>query len=163
MAQIFISLGSNVDRERYVIDGLNALTQAFGELTVSSLFESEAVGFEGDAFYNLVVGIDTSDNIELVVKKLRVIEYAHGRSQNAKKFSSRTLDLDLLLYDDLILQQPAQIPRNEIGTNAFVLWPLSEIAGELIHPLLKQSYCQLWQNYDKSSQNLRKVPINWPQ
>lgn len=162
MAQIYISLGSNVEREHYVGAGLTALQQAFGELSVSSLFESEAIGFAGAAFYNLVVGITTPLNIDDVAHTLRTIEFAHGRSANAKKYSPRTLDLDLLLYDNLIVQQPAQIPRDEILTNAFVLWPLSELAGELVHPVNKKSYRQLWQNYDQSSQKLRKVPLNWP-
>lgn len=163
MSSVYISLGSNVDRERYVNEGLTALAHQYGQLTLSSLFESEAIGFAGAPFYNLVVGITTVESIEQVAKTLKTIELEHGRCIDAKKYSPRTLDLDLLLFDDLILEKPAQIPRDEITTNAFVLWPLSEIAGELIHPILQQSYCQLWQNYDKSTQVLRKVPLNWPQ
>jgi 2-amino-4-hydroxy-6-hydroxymethyldihydropteridine diphosphokinase len=162
MAQIYISLGSNVEREHNVNAGLNALQQAFGQLSLSSLFESEAVGFAGAAFYNLVVGIITPKTVAEVAHILREIEFAHGRTLDAKKYSPRTLDLDLLLYDNLILQNPAQIPRDEILTNAFVLWPLSELAGNLVHPLNKQTYRQLWQNYDQTSQTLRKVPLNWP-
>jgi len=163
MALIYISLGSNVERERYVDLGLSALKQAFGELTLSSLFESEAIGFSGAAFYNLVIGITTSMNVEQVAEKLREIEFAHGRIIDAKKYSPRTLDLDLLLYDDLIIDEPAQLPRDEITKNAFVLWPLAEIAPQLVHPILKENYQQLWQGYDKSSQQLRKVPLKWQQ
>jgi 2-amino-4-hydroxy-6-hydroxymethyldihydropteridine diphosphokinase len=161
MSRIYISLGSNVDREHYVKAGLTALANVYEQLTLSSLFESEAVGFSGAAFYNLVIGIDTFDSVELVAEQLRIIEFTHGRALDAKKYSPRTLDLDLLLYDDLIIDTPAQIPRNEITKNAFVLWPLAEIAGQLIHPVLKISYQQLWQEYNKSSQQLRKVPLNW--
>ena len=161
MSRIYISLGSNVDREHYVKAGLTALANVYEQLTLSSLFESEAVGFSGAAFYNLVIGIDTFDSVELVAEQLRIIEFTHGRALDAKKYSPRTLDLDLLLYDDLIIDTPAQIPRNEITKNAFVLWPLAEIAGQLIHPVLKISYQQLWQEYNKSSQKLRKVPLNW--
>ncbi len=161
MALIYISLGSNVERERYVNEGLTALSQSFGKLTLSSLFESEAIGFTGAAFYNMVIGLSTSMNVEQVAQQLRTIEFAHGRSLDAKKYSPRTLDLDLLLFDDLIIDSPAQLPRDEITKNAFVLWPLAEIAGELLHPIFKTSYQQLWQDYDKSSQILRKVPLNW--
>ena len=161
MSRIYISLGSNVDREHYVKAGLTALANVYEQLTLSSLFESEAVGFSGAAFYNLVIGIDTFDSVELVAEQLRIIEFTHGRALDAKKYSPRTLDLDLLLYDDLIIDTPVQIPRNEITKNAFVLWPLAEIAGQLIHPVLKISYQQLWQEYNKSSQQLRKVPLNW--
>lgn len=161
MAQIYISLGSNVERDHYVDAGLSALAKVYGQLTLSSLFESEAVGFSGAAFYNLVIGITTSHSVEQVAAQLRKIEFAHGRSADAKKYSPRTLDLDLLLYDNLIIESPAQLPRDEITTNAFVLWPLAEVAPQLSHPVLKISYQQLWQNYDKSSQSLRKVPLNW--
>jgi 2-amino-4-hydroxy-6-hydroxymethyldihydropteridine diphosphokinase len=161
MSRIYISLGSNIDREHYVKAGLTALAKVYDQLTLSSLFESQAVGFSGAAFYNLVIGIDTFDSVELVAEQLRIIEFAHGRALEATKYSPRTLDLDLLLYDDLIIDTPAQIPRNEITKNAFILWPLAEIAGQLVHPVLNISYQQLWQEYNKSSQQLRKVPLNW--
>jgi len=163
MAQIYISLGSNVDREYYVEAGLSALAKEYGQLALSSLFESEAVGFSGAAFYNLVIGITTCNSVESVAEQLRAIEFAHGRSADAKKYSPRTLDLDLLLFDDLICQYPAQLPRDEITQNAFVLWPLAELAPKLMHPVLNISYQQLWQDYDKTSQNLRKVPLKWQQ
>ena len=161
MAQIYISLGSNVEREHYVKEGLNALSQGYGQLTLSSLFESEAVGFSGAAFYNLVIGITTFDSIEQVAQELKTIEFTHGRAKEAKKYSPRTLDLDLLLYDNLIINTPAQLPRDEITKNAFVLWPLAEVAPLLIHPVLNINYQTLWQEYNKSSQKLRKVPLNW--
>jgi 2-amino-4-hydroxy-6-hydroxymethyldihydropteridine diphosphokinase len=165
MAQIYISLGSNINREHYVKQGLIALAKAFDlpfeQLTLSSLFESEAVGFNGAAFYNMVIGISCSHNIDEVATILRTIEFSHGREQNAKKFSPRSLDLDLLLYDDLIIDEPAQIPREEITKNAFVLWPLSEVAPELTHPILKKNYRELWQGYNKTSQQLSIVANCW--
>jgi len=130
---------------------------------LSSLFESEAIGFSGNAFYNMVIGLQTQYSLEQVAKRLRHIEINYGRELNAKKFSPRTLDLDLLLFDDLITDIPAQLPRDEITTNAFVLLPLSEIAPTLIHPILQKNYQTLWKNYDKSSQQLEKVPSEWLQ
>jgi len=162
MAEIYISLGSNINRQHYIDQGLNALADAFGVLTLSSLFESEAVGFAGKAFYNMVVGINTEQSLSEVAATLRGIEFAHGRCQNAKKFSPRTLDLDLLLYDDVIADSPAQIPRDEITKNAFVLWPLAELAGHLLHPVIGLSYDELWRQYDKNQQQLKKVPLVWP-
>ncbi len=161
MATIYISLGTNIDREHNVKHGITALSEAFGQLTLSSLFESKAVGFSGAAFYNMVIGVETDKSIEQVATTLREIEFTYGRSRNAKKFSPRTLDLDLLLFDDLISQQPAQLPRDEITTNAFVLWPLSQIAPNLLHPILKESYASLWKNYDKNSQELTIIDNCW--
>jgi len=165
MAQIYISLGSNIEREYHVKHGLKALAKAFNmpfdALSLSSLFESEAVGFDGVAFYNMVIGIKTQFSVEQVTSILRDIEISFGRSPQAKKFSPRTLDLDLLLYDALIIDSPAQLPRDEITKNAFVLWPLSEIAPKLKHPIVNISYENLWQNYDKSSQALTIINKCW--
>ncbi len=165
MAEIYISLGSNVEREYHVQHGLNALAKAFNlpfeQLVLSSLFKSTAVGFSGNAFYNMVIGICTQDSVEQVATKLRDIEINYGRTPSAKKFSPRTLDLDLLLYDDLIINEPAQLPRDEIDKNAFVLWPLNEIAPTLIHPIIKESYQSLWKNYDKASQQLNIIANCW--
>jgi len=161
MANIYISLGSNINRQYNVEKGLDALTELFGPLILSSLFESEAVGFAGKPFYNMVIGATTEMSLDNVARAMRLIEYANGRSQDAKKFSPRTLDLDLLLYNDVIAQQPAQIPREEITKNAFVLWPLSEIAGSLTHPIIGESYQVLWQGYDKKQQKLDIVPLLW--
>ena len=165
MATIYISLGSNVDREFHVQQGLNALAVAFNlpfdALELSSLFESEAVGFSGSPFFNMVIGIKTSQSVEQVAVKLRDIEFSYGRTHDAKKFSPRTLDLDLLVYDDLIIDSPAQLPRNEIDKNAFVLWPLSEVAPRVVHPIIKQNYYTLWQNYDKNYQQLKIVDNCW--
>jgi 2-amino-4-hydroxy-6-hydroxymethyldihydropteridine diphosphokinase len=161
MAIIYISLGSNIDREHNVSQGIKALSNVFGSLTLSSLFESKAIGFNGAAFYNMVIGVDTDKDIDQVANVLRDIEFTYGRSLNAKKFSPRSLDLDLLLFDDLIIEHPAQLPRAEITTNAFVLWPLSQIAPELKHPILKKSYRDLWQQYDKKSQQLSIIDNCW--
>jgi 2-amino-4-hydroxy-6-hydroxymethyldihydropteridine diphosphokinase len=161
MAQVFVSLGTNVNRDENLQKGLLAMQQAFGPLTLSSLFESDAVGFDGAAFYNMVVAFTSSDSVEQVSKALREIEFAFGRTLDAKKFSPRTLDLDMLLFDDLILQTPVQIPRDEITENAFVLWPLAEISGQLLHPVLQLSYQTLWHNYNKNKQQLRKIPFEF--
>jgi len=161
MSYIYISLGSNINREYHVKHGLTELTKAFGALTLSSLYESKAVGFDGSDFYNMVIGAETSYTIEEVADLLRNIEFEYGREQNAKKFSPRTLDLDLLLFDELVLTKPAQIPRNEITRNAFVLWPLAEIAESLKHPIINQSYGQLWNNFNKASQSITQIPFSW--
>jgi 2-amino-4-hydroxy-6-hydroxymethyldihydropteridine diphosphokinase len=161
MAHVFVSLGSNINRQNNTLLGVKALQQQFGSLQLSSLVESDAVGFAGAAFYNMVIAFYTELSVQQVADILRTIEYKYGREKNAKKFSPRTLDLDMLLFDDLIIESPVQIPRNEITANAFVLFPLSEIAGHLCHPVNKLSYKQLWQDYDKSKQPLRIITVNW--
>ena len=160
MATIYISLGSNINREENTRTGVKALKQAFGDLTLSSVYESEAVGFDGDAFYNMVIACEVSTSVHDTNQILRDIEDANGRDRSGPKFSSRTLDLDLLLYDDLKLDENGlKLPRGEILKNAFVLWPLAEIAPDLKHPEAGISYAELWSAFDKSKETL--CPIDF--
>ncbi len=158
MATIYISLGSNINREENTRVGIAALKQIFGDLTLSSVYESEAVGFDGDAFYNMVIACEVSTPVFETNQILRDIEDANGRDRSGPKFSSRTLDLDLLLYDDLVLDENGlRLPRGEILKNAFVLWPLAEIAPELKHPETQNSYAELWAAFDKNKESLRPI------
>ncbi len=157
LARVYVSIGSNIDREHHLAAALQSLQQQFGELTKSTVYETEAVGFVGERFYNLVVGLDTGLSPRDVARVLRGIEDRHGRRRQGGKFSARTLDLDLLLYDDLVLDEDdLKIPRPEILDYAFVLRPLAEIAGERRHPVAGSSYRALWDAFDPSAQPM------WP-
>ena len=160
MSTIYISLGSNINREENTREGVKALREAFGELILSSVYESDSVGFDGDAFYNMVIACEVDVPVHEANQVLRDIEDRHGRDRSGPKFSSRTLDLDLLLYDDLVLDENGLIlPRGEILKNAFVLWPLAEIAPTLKHPVDGRSYDELWSQFDKTRENLKPVPF----
>mgnify|MGYP000627622627 CR=1 FL=1 len=161
MAKIYVSLGSNIEPVRYLKAALIDLDKHFDELVLSSVFESEAVGFDGTNFLNMVVAAETQLSIETVVATFKQIEQDHGRIVGAKKFAARTPDHDLLLYDDVVCQTPIELPRAEILYNAFVLWPLAEIAPQLAHPVVAQAYQELWQQYDKSQQKLWPIEFNW--
>ena len=162
MPRCYISIGSNIDKELHIPSSLRALERHFGELNVSSIYESEAVGFTGDNFYNLVVGFDSSLDVKSVARILRQIELDHGRTRDSKKFSARTLDLDLILYDDLIINDGRlQIPRDEIEHYAFVLEPLAEIAPNLQHPISRRSYAEIWEQFDKSKLAQKRVQPKW--
>jgi len=158
MAQVYVSIGSNVDREHNIRAGVFDLTAYFGDLALSSVYESEAVGFSGDNFYNLVAGFCTALKPRQVADILHAIEDAHGRRRDGPRYSSRTLDIDLLLYDDLELHEgKLDIPRDEITRHAFVLWPLAEIAPERRHPQAGLSYRQLWERFDRQAQPLYPI------
>ena len=162
MARIYISIGSNIEAERHLRLAIGELRKYYGELELSSVYESEAVGFDGDNFLNMVVGLDTDEEVHTVLQTLREIEDRHGRIRGGPRFSARTLDLDLLLYDDLVVKEEAlDLPRGEIIQNAFVLWPLAEIAPEIMHPVEQQSMAALWQGFDKESQKLWPITIDW--
>jgi len=154
----YISIGSNIDKEIHIPASLQALEQLFGALTVSSVYESEAVGFSGAVFHNLIVGFDSDLDVKTVAKQLRQIELDNGRTRNSQKFSARTLDLDLILYSDLIISDGRlQIPRDEIEKYAFVLEPLAEIAPTECHPVSGINYAELWQQFDKTDLKQHKI------
>jgi len=160
MAQVYVSIGSNIERERNIDTALKALAAAYGELQQSSVYESAAVGFDSAPFYNLVVGFQTSDSPQTVQETLHRIEDGQGRLR-AGELAARTLDLDLLLYDDLVIQAGRlQLPRADIDHYAFVLGPLAEIAGERRHPASGVRYADLWSAFDATGQELRR--IDWP-
>lgn len=162
MARIYISIGSNIEAERHLRLAIAELRKHYGDLRLSSVYESEAVGFDGDNFLNMVVGLDTDEEVHTVVQTLRHIEDRHGRIRSGPRFSARTLDLDLLLYDDLVVKEEAlDLPRGEITQNAFVLWPLAEIAPEIMHPVEQQPMAVLWQGFNKESQKLWPITIDW--
>jgi 2-amino-4-hydroxy-6-hydroxymethyldihydropteridine diphosphokinase len=158
----FISIGSNIEREKHIPASIKALTEQFGKLTLSSIYESESVGFTGAPFYNLIVSFDSDLDINEIVRLLRQIELDNGRNRDCKKFSARTLDLDLILYGDLIFNEGRiQIPRDEIERYAFVLEPLAEIAGHLRHPVSDIRYAELWEKFDKTGLNQHRINPAW--
>ena len=156
----FISIGSNIDKEVNVTSSLRALERAFGRLQISSIYETEPVGFVGDSFYNLVVRFESELSAKEVAKQLRQIELEHGRTRESQKFSARTLDLDLILYGDQIISDGRlQIPRDEIERYAFVLEPLAEIAPGEKHPISGKTYRELWERFDKSGTQAKKLGL----
>lgn len=158
----YISIGSNIDKEVHIPSSLEALHRLFGDLVVSSIYETEAVGFVGDKFHNLVVQFESELTAKEVAKCLRQIELDHGRSRESQKFSARTLDLDLILYGNQVLSDGRlQIPRDEIERYAFVLEPLAEIAPDQKHPITGKSYRQLWQDFDKTNLQQAKTFPAW--
>ncbi|MEA3243336.1 MAG: 2-amino-4-hydroxy-6-hydroxymethyldihydropteridine diphosphokinase [Pseudomonadota bacterium] len=157
MAKVYVSVGTNIDRERNVASALADLAREYDGLEQSRIFETQAVGFSGDLFYNLVVAFETGQSPQQVAAVLNRIEDAHGRDRQAGKFSNRSLDLDLLLYNDLIVDEPGvTLPRPEILENAFVLRPLAEIAGDRKHPVTGVSFAAMWDQFDAASQPM------WP-
>lgn len=128
MARVYISIGSNIDRERYITAALDALAGWFDEPLISSVYESESVGFDGSPFYNLVVGVDTDLSVADLSARFKQLEADNGRRRGVPKFSPRTLDLDILTYDHEVGRvDGVELPRGEILKNAFVLLPLAKL------------------------------------
>jgi 2-amino-4-hydroxy-6-hydroxymethyldihydropteridine diphosphokinase len=162
MAQVFLGIGSNIERERYITAGLDALQGLFHQLVLSPVYDSPAIGFEGQPFLNLVAAVQTELPLLEMAAQLRHIEVEYGRPANATRFSPRHLDIDILTYDDVVGSfGSVTLPRDEILQHAFVLCPLAELAPDSVHPVLKQSYRSLWSAFDRADQPLRKVDFAW--
>jgi len=162
MARVYLGVGSNIEREHYITAGLDALEALFGEMDLSPVYESAAIGFNGQPFFNMVVGVNTDLPLAEMAKKLKDIEYAHGRPQNASRFSSRQLDIDILTYDNLVgVIDGVELPRGEILENAFVLQPLADVAPDDVHPEDGRPYAVLWDGMDVSQQPIARVALSW--
>lgn len=157
---VFLSLGSNVDARKNILSGISALRQEFSEVTLSPVYQTEAFGFKGDDFINLVARVET-DMSPLALKGfLNQVEDRHERRRNVSKFSDRTLDIDILLYDDLYLLSPSlEIPRAEILTAAHVLRPLADLAPDLVHPSRRKTIGELWSHFPQKSQAMRLMAL----
>lgn len=158
MARVSVSLGSNIDSERNIRRAIRLLTDRFGELLLSPVYQTAAVGFEGDDFLNLVVSFDSSDRVGNIVSTLKLIEDSMGRDRSLPRFSARSIDLDLLTYDNQVIdEEGVQIPRHEILKNAFVLKPLSDIMGDQVHPVVDKTYKQLWLEMEASADRIQSI------
>lgn len=162
MTRVYLSLGSNIDPTLHLVAGLDDLTSELGPLRLSPVYESRAVGFDGNNFLNLVVGFDSHRTVGELVALCHRIEAAHGRERGARKFASRTLDIDLLTYGDVVGEvDGVMLPRAEILHYAFVLKPLADLAGTELHPQLRKTYRALLGQADFSAQLLWQVPFHW--
>ncbi len=162
MTRVFLGVGSNIDRQKNICTGLDNLQADFGLRRLSAVYESAAEGFEGPAFYNLVVELETDIGLGSLARFLRQMEYRLGRPRNASRFSSRTLDLDILCYGDLHGEiDGIELPRAEILENAYVLAPLAALAPDVLLPGGRESFAELWQRLASRMQAVEPVSFIW--
>jgi len=161
MARVYVSIGSNIEREQNIRAAVQALRKCFDALALSSVYENRPIGFEGENFYNLVAAFDTDESPEAVTAILHGIEQRFGRKRESSRFCSRTIDLDLLLYGDLVRHDTElRVPRPEITEYACVLRPLAELAPELTHPETGLSYAEMWKSFNNRTQPLTRVMMS---
>lgn len=155
MARVYLSLGSNLEPVRYLHAALDELRARFGTLDVSPAYRSKSVGFDGADFVNLAVGLDTELSPEALNEWLHALEDRHGRRRDVPRYSDRTLDVDIVLYGNLVRRGEGHldIPRKELK-HAFVLKPVADIAPQLMHPVSGQTMQALWDAFPAESEPL---------
>lgn len=159
LTRIFLGLGSNIERERHLCAGLEALAGFLTDMTCSPVFESHPVGIKSGPFFNLVVSALTDLPLTELDRRLKFIEADNGRYAPDRK--GLPLDIDVLLYGEQVGNFDGLIlPRAEILKNAFVLWPLSLIAPQRLHPEAGVAFAQLWAEA-KIDQKLWPVAFEW--
>jgi 2-amino-4-hydroxy-6-hydroxymethyldihydropteridine diphosphokinase len=156
---VYLSAGSNIEPEANLKLACEQLETEYGELTLSSVYSNSAVGFTGDDFLNMVIGFSTTDKPALIQNHLEQLHGMANRQRQSDPFSSRTLDLDILLYGNL-LQANLKVPRDDIEKYGFVLGPMAEVAPELRHPVQLKTMGELWDDFDQAAWPMQKVSID---
>lgn len=160
MAVVYLGLGSNISPQENLSLGVREIRKCYGELQVSSVYRSAAVGFEGDDFLNLVVRLRSENTAVEICREIERLHNIAGRSGASAKWESRPLDVDLLLYNDLVEDEhPVRVPRSDILKYSFVLRPLAELAPDLVHPVTGKTMLQHWQEFDAASHPLELVGV----
>ena len=158
MPVAYVAAGSNVEPRQNLILASRELCQEFPDVRFSPWYQNRAVGFEGDDFINFVAGFDTELPLEEVLPRLHAIETLCGRPRGAPRWAPRSMDLDMLLYGDLIRDEPRlKLPRPDLLKRAFMLGPLADLAPDLVHPTSKVTIGELWARFDRAAHPLVKV------
>jgi len=149
VARVFLGIGSNIDPEANLRLAVRELRSRFGALDVSSVYRSRPVGFEGGDFLNAVVGMNTELPPTEIIRHLEEIHALAGRRRDDRKLVSRTLDIDLLLYDQLVIDEPGlRLPRADVLRYNFVLRPLAELSPDTAHPVTGRSLAEHWRRLE---------------
>lgn len=158
MPQVFVAAGSNIEPERHLAQAVRELRRRFPDIRFSPWYRNQAVGFEGDDFINLVAGFTTGLAVQEVVAELRAVEELCGRTRAAPKWAPRSMDLDILLYGDLICDTPGlKLPRPDLLKRPYMLGPMADLAPEVRHPTAHATIGELWARFDRSAHAMNRV------
>ena len=160
MTSVFVAAGSNVEPAANLRRALDVLGRHYPRLRCSRAYRNRALGFEGDDFVNLVLGFETDDDVHEVVDRLQQAEAACGRARNDPRWAPRTMDLDILLYGNLVCDEPGlKLPRPDLVRRAYMLGPMAELAPGVVHPVLGSTMAELWSAFDRDGHDMQPVEI----
>lgn len=160
MARVYLGLGSNINAEKNLRLGITELRSRYGSVDLSRVYQSAALGFEGDDFLNMVAGLTTDASPLEIYEQIEEIHALSGRRRGADRLTSRPLDIDLLMYDDIISAEPGlRLPRWDVLEHSFVLRPFAELAPDLVHPETGRSLAAHWRDFDATRHPLTPVRV----
>jgi 2-amino-4-hydroxy-6-hydroxymethyldihydropteridine diphosphokinase len=156
--EVYVAAGSNVEPERHMSQAVTELKSAFPGVRFSSWYRNRAFGFEGEDFINLVAGFATTLPVRAVLGRLHAIEERCGRTRDAPRWAPRSMDLDVLLYGDLVCEEPGlRLPRPDLVKRAYMLGPLAELAPDVLHPTTGLTAGELWRRFDRDAHPLERL------
>ena len=162
MTRVYVAAGSNVQPATNLVRALNKLQHYFPDLVTSTAYRNEAVGFEGQDFINLVCSFETDQGVRPVIALLHEAEAACGRERNAPRWAPRSMDLDILLFGDMVCDEPGLVlPRPDLVRRAYMLGPMAELAPQQVHPLSGRTMRDLWDEFDQRAHPMQAVDIGW--
>ena len=160
MANVYLGLGSNISPVDNLRVGIAELRRRYGDLRISTVYKSVALGFDGDDFLNVVVQLRSEETPHAICEEIELIHNLTGRERQGHKWEARPLDIDLLLYNDLVMDDPpVRVPRRDILVYSFVLRPLAELAPDLVHPVTGDTMLSHWQQFDAASHPLEAQDV----
>lgn len=161
MTLAYVSGGSNLEPEKNLVIAARALKARHPGARFSRCYRNRAVGFDGPDFINFVVEIPVAGTPALLKGELECVEAQCGRTRDAPKWAPRAMDLDILLFGDLVQDTPGLVlPRPDLSKWAFMLGPLAQIAPRLVHPASGATIGDMWQRLDPEAHPLLPVPID---
>ncbi len=161
--RVFVGAGSNVEPERHLAHACAQIAHSWRDAQFSRSYRNVAVGFDGPEFINLVVGFSTGQPLAAVIARLHAIETQCGRPRYAPKWASRTMDLDVLMFGDLVEKTPDYtLPRPDLLKRPYMLGPMAEIAPEVVHPTEQRTIGELWEKFDRAGHQMVPVEITLP-
>ncbi len=160
MSTAYLGIGSNINARKNITSGIAGLREAFDRVELSPVYQTSSFGFEGADFINLVAKVETDLGPLDLKELLHALEDRHQRNREAPKFSNRTLDIDILMFDDLYLISPAlELPHGEILSAAYVLKPLADLAPDLLHPICRKTISELWKAFSPRDAKLKLLEL----
>lgn len=158
--RVFVAAGSNLEPEKHLAQACALIRHSWPDAVFSRAFRNAAVGFDGPDFINLVVGFSTAQPLDAVIARLRAIETQCGRPRFAPKWASRTMDLDVLLYDDRVEKTADYtLPRPDLLKRPYMLGPMAEIAPDVVHPTAGKTIAVLWKEFDRDGHAMNEVRL----